>query len=443
MSKRIILLLDGTWNDADSGPADTNIVRLREIISKCLDVTHPMKVDVLSPGSEARRTSISTGTFSNKEHLIFYERGVGTGGFLDLYFGGAFGTGLSRNIRRAYRFLSEKYVDGDEVFIFGFSRGSYTARSLAGYIAAVGLIYSKFCTEENESRAWYYYRQRPADRIRTALGDLPARSVRLNCLGVFETVGALGVPLPFFRRENRDLFEFHDVGLSNAASLNLHALAIDEHRLSFEPTLWRQPAFGPTSGDVEQVWFAGAHSDVGGGYLDEDLRRKRSMPALDDITLDWMLKRVTARYSDFPVKKNGTQQWPVVSSGSPLAPQHEPRRGLYKILPVALRSINNTPVPEGVHRKNVGRDRHATTIGECIHRSVFERLGNAVEVGGRARYYAPANLLAALDAIGASFGTSRPVHVVDDTGTYVNAQTATALLTSAQQRLRAAGYLKS
>ena len=79
MSKRIILLLDGTWNDADSGPADTNIVRLREIISKCLDVTHPMKVDVLSPGSEARRTSISTGTFSNKEHLIFYERGVGTG----------------------------------------------------------------------------------------------------------------------------------------------------------------------------------------------------------------------------------------------------------------------------------------------------------------------------------------------------------------------------
>jgi hypothetical protein len=156
-----------------------------------------------------------------------------------------------------------------------------------------------------------------------------------------------------------------------------------------------------------------------------------------------MLKRVTARYNDFPVKKNGTQQWPVVSSGSPLAPQHEPRRGLYKILPVALRSINNTPVPEGVHRKNVGRDRHATTIGECIHRSVFERLGNAVEVGGRARYYAPANLLAALDAIGASFGTSRPVHVVDDTGTYVNAQTATALLTSAQQRLRAAGYLKS
>jgi uncharacterized protein (DUF2235 family) len=439
MSKRIILLLDGTWNDADSGSADTNIVRLREIISDCLDVAHPMKVDALSPGSEAIRTSISTGTFNEKEHLIFYERGVGTGGFLDLYFGGAFGTGLSRNIRRAYRFLSEKYVDGDEVFIFGFSRGSYTARSLAGYIAAVGLIYSKFCTEENESKAWYYYRQRPADRIRTALGDLPARSVGLNCLGVFDTVGALGVPLPFFRRENRDLFEFHDVSLSNAASLNLHALAIDEHRLSFEPTLWRQPAFGPSAGEVEQAWFAGAHSDVGGGYIDEDLRRRRGVPALDDITLDWMIKRVMARYDDFPVKKNQNQQWPEVFNASAFAPQHEPRRGLYQILPVALRSINNTPVPTGVHHKNVGRDRHATAIGECIHQSVFERLGNIVQIGGRARYYAPANLLAALNAIGSSFGTANPVHVVGDTGNYVDAQNAKALLTSAQERLRAAG----
>jgi uncharacterized protein (DUF2235 family) len=443
MSKRIILLLDGTWNDADSGPADTNIVRLREIISDCMDDARPMKVDILSPGSESIRTSISTGTFNNKEHLIFYERGVGTGGFLDLYFGGAFGTGLSRNIRRAYRFLSEKYADGDEVFIFGFSRGSYTARSLAGYIAAVGLIYSKFCTEENESRAWYFYRQRPADRIRTALGDLPARPINLQCLGVFETVGALGVPLPFFRRENRDLFEFHDVGLSNAASLNLHALAIDEHRLSFEPTLWRQPAFGPTSGDVEQVWFAGAHSDVGGGYIDQDLRQTRSIPALDDITLDWMLKRVTARYVNFPVRRNGSQHWPKVPKGSSLAPQHEPRSGLYKTLPLALRSINNILVPLRFHQSNVGRDRHAKTVGEGVHQSVFERLGSVVQMGNRVGYYAPVNLLVALKAIQSSFNTSHPVHVVDDNGHFVTAQAANILLTSARQRLQAAGLLKS
>lgn len=442
MSKRIILLLDGTWNDADSGPADTNIVRLREIISNSLDVAHPMKVDALSPGSEAIRTSISAGTFEGREHLIFYERGVGTGGFLDLYFGGAFGTGLSRNIRRAYRFLSEKYADGDEVFIFGFSRGSYTARSLAGYIAAVGLIYSKFCTEENESRAWYFYRQRPADRIRAALGNLSARPVALKCLGVFDTVGALGVPLPFFRRENRDLFEFHDVGLSNAGSLNLHALAIDEHRLSFEPTLWRQPAFGPTSGDVEQVWFAGAHSDVGGGYIDEDLRQGRSVPALDDISLDWMLRRVTAKYGDFPVKRNGVPQWPRVSKAAPFAPQHEPRGGLFRLLPLALRSVNNTPVPGRFHQANVGRDRHAKTIGERIHHSVFKRLGSVVQVEGRASYYAPANLLAALGAIASSFGTPHPVHIVDDAGGCLDAASARALLISAQQRLRASGHLK-
>jgi hypothetical protein len=211
--------------------------------------------------------------------------------------------------------------------------------------------------------------------------------------------------------------------------------------LSFEPTLWRQPAFGPTSGDVEQVWFSGAHSDVGGGYIDEDLRQTRRVPALDDITLDWMLKRVTARYADFPARKTGAQ-WPQVSNAAPLAPQHEPRNGLFKVLPLALRSINNTPVPPGFHQTNVGRDRHAKTIGECIHQSVFERLGNIVQLGDRVGYYAPANLLAALDTIAPSFGSSHPVHVVDYAGDYVSAQTARSLLTSAQERLRAAGLLK-
>lgn len=439
MSKRIILLLDGTWNDADSGPADTNIVRLREIISACLDDARPVKVDALSPTTASLRTQISAGVHEQKQYVIFYERGVGTGGFLDLYFGGALGSGLSRNIRRAYRFLSEKYVDGDEIFIFGFSRGSYTARSLAGYIAAVGLLYSRFCTEENESRAWYYYRQRPADRIASALGNMPARPVRIQCLGVFDTVGALGVPLPFLWRENRDLFEFHDVGLSNAASLNLHALAIDEHRVSFEPTLWRQPSFGPTAGQVEQVWFAGAHSDVGGGYIDQDLRQTRSIAALDDITLDWMLKRVLAKYDDFPVKKAHAQHWPAVLEAAALAPQHEPRAGFYRLLPMALRSINNIPVPARRHQSNVGRDRHANTVGESIHESVLRRCGTLVQISGRSRPYAPPNLVAALGKIAASLREANAVRIVNEDGGFAAREVAEEMVKAAQRRLRAAG----
>ena len=131
--KRIILLLDGTWNDADRGPSDTNIVRLREIIAKCLDSRpSPNQAQQITPPSSADELSISAGSYRPStndqptEHLVYYERGVGTGGFLDLFFGGAFGMGLSQNIRRAYRFLSNNYESGDQIFVFGFSRGSYT-----------------------------------------------------------------------------------------------------------------------------------------------------------------------------------------------------------------------------------------------------------------------------------------------------------------------------
>src|SRR4051812_48374699 len=100
MAKRLILLLDGTWNDADHGSRDTNIVRIRELIAKCLDKT-PAASSVATPNSGASYTSISSRcfTFNNvaTQYIIFYERGVGTGGFFDLYRGGAFGAGLGRN----------------------------------------------------------------------------------------------------------------------------------------------------------------------------------------------------------------------------------------------------------------------------------------------------------------------------------------------------------
>jgi uncharacterized protein (DUF2235 family) len=129
-AKCIILLLDGTWNDADLGARDTNIVRLREIIARSLDAKSTLTPPSINPLTTNSNQKLVTGrTFQDIEHYVFYERGVGTGPLLDRIKGGSFGDGLAGNIRRAYKFLSFSYQPGDHIFIFGFSRGAYTARS--------------------------------------------------------------------------------------------------------------------------------------------------------------------------------------------------------------------------------------------------------------------------------------------------------------------------
>lgn len=151
--KRIILLLDGTWNDSDFGNFDTNIVRLTDIIARSLD---DRQATGQIAGQETLPLVKARGFMGdNVEHLVFYERGVGTGAW-DQLRGGVFGMGLAANIRRAYRTLSFHYEPGDEVFVFGFSRGAYTARSLVGFIGAVGLLKCQHCTEKFERTAWEF-----------------------------------------------------------------------------------------------------------------------------------------------------------------------------------------------------------------------------------------------------------------------------------------------
>lgn len=452
VSKRIILLLDGTWNDADAKEgADTNIVRLREIIAKCLEPRPvPGGREALTPAAGGQQFSVTTrysrDTAAPKKHLVFYERGVGTSGFLNAIAGGAFAVGLARNIRRGYIFLSRFYEPDDEIFIFGFSRGSYTVRSLVGYISAIGLLKCEYCTPANELKAWYYYRTTPADRVPSIAAELdgcihPAGSVSIKCLGVFDTVGALGVPLPFFWRENRTLFEFHDVTLSRISEVNLHALAVDEHRESFEPTPWRQQKFSDVSTPTEQVWFAGAHADVGGGYLDEEKRKARNLPALDDITLDWMLRRVLHYCPDFPVRLDGKPQWPEIAPEWAIAPQHEARRSFYKAQSFALRSIGNCAVPtkRWSFMTNVCHDRHANPVGEMVHRSAIERLGCIVKIGKFESVYAPTNLLTTLDAIEATYAQAAQngseIRIVDWSGDVLPTEQATTIIAAARERL--------
>lgn len=443
--KRIVLLLDGTWNDADDGMSDTNIVRLREDIAATLD-TVPTRPATAPPTASSTQTSVSYRTYTKAgkrtTYLVFYERGVGTGGFLDNVRGGAFGAGLSRNIRRAYSFLSRNYEPGDEIFIFGFSRGSYTARSLVGYIGAVGLLRSSNCSETNESRSWYYYRTSPFDRLPTEGVEVrrnayPMRDVAIKFLGVFDTVGALGVPIVWFKRENRDLFEFHDVGLSPLCEVNVQALAIDEHREAFEATLWRQPKFEEIdSNNTEQVWFVGAHSDVGGGYIDERVRPGLPQRALDDITLDWMKKRLLHHYDDFPVELSGD----AAIENAYLAPHHEARGSIFSARPFSYRSIGNR---YGTARRwrweaDVCFDRHNGPVREMVHISTLLRLGQRVRCPRSYQNYLPRNLIAALPLIASSGPGS--IGVVGWNGEQLDAAVARAFVDDARARLETLNY---
>jgi hypothetical protein len=239
-------------------------------------------------------------------------------------------------------------------------------------------------------------------------------TLRIACVGVFDTVGALGIPLAPFRVANRDKYEFHDVELSSVTDVNLQALAIDEQREPFAAAVWRKSKFKRLDTATEQVWFPGAHADIGGGYVDEEARAQKFAQSLDDITLDWMLKRVKMHFPDFPFTSNGWAGLPEPTSRWSDAPQHQPRRGIYRLMPRALRSIGNFPIPcrrvpllSGFSEVNVSYDRHAATVKEMVHVSALERLGKKISIQGKTRQYAPKSLCVVLDRITQVYNTRR------------------------------------
>lgn len=265
--RRLIVCFDGTWNTPDKSDEVTNVVKLLRAIRP-----------------QDGETS----------QITFYDRGVGTGGPIDRLAGGASGKGLTRNMIDGYRFLANNFLPGDEIYIFGFSRGAYTARSLAGFIGLAGIL-SPLGLGGQLDRAIKIYRHETLSREQKrermqALDDEYARpreqNVPIRCVGVWDTVGALGIPGDLGRRLVRKYY-FHDVQLSDKIQVALHAMAIDEKRSAFSPTLWVRPpdAESPPGQVVEQVWFSGVHSNIGGSYPDS---------GLSDTALDWMIKRLRA-----------------------------------------------------------------------------------------------------------------------------------------------------
>ena len=249
--RKLIICNDGTWNspdDKDRGKVKpTNITK----ISRAL-----LPVDS-----------------NGHSQVVFYNEGVGTS-FGEKILGGVTGFGISKNILDAYRFLSHNYSSGDEIYVFGFSRGAYTSMSLVGFMDKVGLV-AKDDVFYLPHLFDFYRTQSSANEVDAFCNEksLKRHHPRIKLLGLFDAVGALGLPIPgannLFAKTGVLESTFHDVQLKATVDYAYHALAIDEHRKPFAPTLWSK-SLNETI-DMEQRWFAGVHSNIGGGYNPDDL----------------------------------------------------------------------------------------------------------------------------------------------------------------------------
>ena len=376
MPKNIVLCSDGTGNSIGKGRG-TNVARIHE----ALDL-YGHRVDP-----------------SLRQQLALHDDGVGTEGLRILrLFSGAFGWGLSRNVRELYAALCRWYEPGDAIYLFGFSRGAFTVRTLAGLIAECGIVdrrhwqtdaelrrlvrqaYAKH-RMRYESRLFQWFRrvvglrsaEKASQQFRLAKGVqhwkiAPGGEVPIRFVGVWDTVDAVGFPvdhLAGFWNSFVYRFKFPDCRLSENVKKACHAVSIDDERQTFHPVMWDERL--ETNGRIEQVWFAGAHSNVGGGYP------KQGMSL---VALHWMMTKARAeglRFSPRALEDYASRQ----NVNDRL---YDSRRGLaayYRYKP-----------------RDIGRICETNGIQPRIHASVFERIARATDE------YAPGNLPGALQLVG-------------------------------------------
>jgi len=197
----------------------------------------------------------------------------------------ALGRGINRQIRRAYGYLASRYHPGDRIFLMGYSRGAYAVRSLAGVIERVGLLRAQHATVRNVRQAYRHYQsESDGPAVRAFARSYCHEGVEIEMIGVWDTVKALGLRLPLFWIIAERRHAFHNHALSPVVRHGYHALALDETRQVFEPVLWHCPP--GWDGHAEQVWFRGAHGDIGGQLDGYEPARP-----LANIPLVWMLDK--------------------------------------------------------------------------------------------------------------------------------------------------------
>jgi len=228
------------------------------------------------------------------------------------------GIGINGQIRRAYGYIASRYRPGDRIYLFGFSRGAFAVRSLAGIIDQIGLLKSGHATERHIRQAFRYYKQDSlSDAGKTFATNHCHAQTPIEMVGVWDTVKSLGIQYPLLWRLAPQATDFHTHDLGPSIKNGFHALARDETRNAFAPVMWNTK--GDFEGHVEQMWFRGAHGDVGGdigGFL-------RARP-LSNIPLVWMLEKAEGCGLTLPA--DWRKRFPV----DPNAPAHGRFRGLAK-----------------------------------------------------------------------------------------------------------------
>jgi len=314
MGKNIIFCADGTWNgpddqtgasviDGDDTQGEIGNSSVTNVVKLYANLVGSVTTESLTLKNEQEKLATDAGGAAVQ--VAKYIHGVGDSrNPVTKLLGGALGMGIIARIIRGYTFISRNYQPGDRIYIVGFSRGAYTARALGGFIAKVGLLNP--ATYDPSDRvlsyrlalaAWAKAKtvtlqgagkwSTIANHVLGLMQDvfalqLPANGlvpgVPIKALAVWETVGSLGIPK--YDKDGRfDMFRFVDTALSPAVERGFHAMAIDERREDFPVTRW-----DPRQG-IEEVWFVGAHADVGGGYPQDEAR-------LSDAGLTWMMQKL-------------------------------------------------------------------------------------------------------------------------------------------------------
>lgn len=332
--RNLIVCCDGTWNtpdqEHDGVPTPSNVTRL----FNCLAPRDP----------------------AGNEQLKYYHPGVGSeGNWWERVAGGSVGIGLTHNILSAYKWLGVNYRTGDRIFLFGFSRGAYTARSLGGMITTCGLL---DLTAVPAEQVWGrvekaceqgYRKKKPVSSwgkgLSFHLTGGTGGNAEVFFIGVWETVGALGIPNDMGLLnllDNSSKYEFHDTSLSERVRHARHAVALDEQRASFAPTLWTNLDKHPS---VRQVWFPGVHCDLGGGYLEK---------GLSDGALKWMIDEASVK--DIGLAFHSGMVAQIAPSAQDVL--HDSCTGVFRILPTQPRSL----------------PRLDQANAAILHKSVFERM---------------------------------------------------------------------
>ena len=206
------------------------------------------------------------------------------------------GRGINRQIRRAYGFLASRYRPGDRIFLFGYSRGAYAVRSLAGVIDSVGLLKPEHATVRNITQAYRHYQLTPSSDSAGLFAAMHCQQdVMVEMIGVWDTVKALGLRLPMLWMLTEPKHSFHNHQLGPKIRHGYQALALHETRAAFAPVLWDGPAEGEAR--VEQMWFRGAHGDIGGQLGNHQVARP-----LANIPLCWILEKAEGCGLALPVE---------------------------------------------------------------------------------------------------------------------------------------------